>query len=287
MLFIHGHIWIISSIATEYDIPLIITSHGSDIMGYHESNKFHKHADKAMAGSKKIIAISNKNKQKVNEIYSEYKDKIITIPNGYNPDLFYRENDSKEEILKSFNISKKYDKVVCFAGRLAENKGVDILLNSAKIYEKDNVLTLIAGAGSEYKTLNLLKEKLKLRNVVFMGDQNHEALRKIYSSADVCVVPSREEAFGLVALEAIACGTPVIATKEGGMADFITKDVGILIEKENIEQLAKEVNRVLSGEKKFDTKYLQSYAKENYSQENLMNQLIEIYEEVRKSKNVI
>ena len=120
---------------------------------------------------------------------------------------------------------------------------------------------------------------------MFVGDQNHEALRKIYSLADVCIVPSRQEAFGLVALEAIACGTPVIATKEGGMTDFITKDVGILVEKENVEQLAEEINKVLSGEKKFDKKYLQSYAKKNYSQENLMNQLINLYEEMRENKS--
>lgn len=254
-------------------------------MGYYESNKYHRHADKAIAGAEKVITISNNNKQKVSKIYPDYEDKLVTIPNGYNPESFYRENKSKEELLKCFNISKNYEKVVCFAGRLAKNKGVDILLKSAKIYEKENILTLIAGAGKEYKALNLLKEKLELKNVVFVGDQNHEALRKIYSLADVCIVPSREEAFGLVALEAIACGTPVIATKEGGMTDFITKDVGILVEKENVEQLAKEINKVLSGEKKFDKKYLQSYAKKNYSQENLMNQLINLYEEMRENKS--
>lgn len=163
-----------------------------------------------------------------------------------------------------------------------QNKGTDILLNSAKIYEKDDVLTLIVGFGDEYESLNKLKEKLELQNIVFLGNQNQKNLRKIYSISDVCVVPSREEAFGLVALEAIACGTPVIATKQGGMLDFVTKDVGILVEKENVEELATEIEKVLKEDVKFDKEYLQKYAKNNYSQEKLMDKLLEVYEEVRR-----
>lgn len=251
-------------------------------MGYNENNKYHSYAHKAAEGCKKIIAISNNNKQKLNKIYDKYKDKIVMMPNGYNPELFYREKYSKEELLKFFSINKKYDNIICFAGRLVLNKGVDILLNSAKIYERDNVLTLIVGDGSEYASLNLLKEKLGLKNVVFVGNQNAEVLRKIYSVSDICVVPSREEAFGLVALEAIACGTPVIATNQGGMVDFVTKDVGTLIERENVEKLAEEINKILDGERNFDKHYLQDYAKNNYSQEILMDKLLNLYEEIKE-----
>lgn len=251
-------------------------------MGVYESDKFHKQANKAAKECKKIIAISNNNKEKLNKIYGQYRDKIITIPNGYNPDVFYRENCDKEEVLKSFQISKRYDKIVCFAGRLTKNKGIDILLKSAKLYEKENILTLIAGFGGEYQVLNQLKEELGLQNVIFVGDQSHANLRKIYSISDVCVVPSRQEAFGLVALEAIACGTPVIATKQGGMVDFVTKGVGRLVEREDVNQLAKVIQQVLEGKIVFDKRYLQSYAKENYSQEILMNQLLEVYKEAMR-----
>lgn len=141
---------------------------------------------------------------------------------------------------------------------------------------------MIAGFGGEYEALNQLKQELGLQNVIFVGDQSHANLRKIYSISDVCVVPSRQEAFGLVALEAIACGTPVIATKQGGMVDFITNEVGRLVERENVDQLAKAIYQVLNGEITFDKEYLQNYAKENYSQEILMDQLLDLYEEVRR-----
>jgi len=208
------HIWIISSVLEEYNIPIIITSHGSDIMGYKQSEKFHKHFEKAAKDCKKIITISNHNKEEVNAILSEYKNKVITISNGYDKNVFYREKCDKKEVLNSFNIEKEYDKIVCFAGRLAKNKGVDVLLNSARIYDKENVLTIIVGDGNEYDILYPMTEELGLKNVVFLGDRTHEELRKIYSISDVCAVPSREEAFGLVALEAIACGVPVVATKQ-------------------------------------------------------------------------
>ena len=247
-------------------------------MGYNESNRYHNYAFKAADGCKKIIAISNHSQKELSRIYNKHENKITVIPNGYNPNLFYRENYSKEELLQSFNINKKYNKIVCFAGRLAKNKGVDILLKSAKIYEKDNVLTIIAG----YEFLNRLKEELELKNIVFVGNQDQESLRKMYSASNVCVVPSREEAFGLVALEAIACGTPVICTNQGGIPDFVTKDVGILVEKDNVNQLAEEINKVLNGERKFNKEYLQNYAKNNYSQEILMDKLLNIYDEIKK-----
>jgi len=136
--------------------------------------------------------------------------------------------------------------------------------------------------GAEYDSLYALKEELQLRNVVFLGDQTQENLRKIYNIADVCAVPSREEAFGLVALEAIACGTPVVASNQGGIPDFINEDVGVLVEKENVEQLAYEINRILNGENNFDKEYLKNYEKENYSQKTSIKRLIKIYEEIMK-----
>lgn len=276
------HIWIISSVLDQYNIPIIITSHGSDIMGYKESDKFHRHFKKAARDCKKIITISNHNKDEVVAILPEYKNKITTISNGYDNNVFYKDNCEKTEVLKLFNIDKEYDKIVCFAGRLAKNKGIDILLNSAQIYEKENVLTLIAGNGNEYDALYTQTQELGLKNIVFLGDRNHDDLRKMYSISDVCVIPSREEAFGLVALEALACGTPVVATKQGGLPDFITEDVGVLVEKENVEELANGIIKVLNKEKDFDSEYIQNYAKINYSQEMFMNKLIKLYKEIQR-----
>lgn len=274
------HIWIISKVALEYNIPVIITSHGSDIMGYDAWPKFHDVMYKVAEGCKKIIAISNHSKEVLANIFKDNKNKIVTIPNGYDKRNFYKEEYNKAEILKELKIDKNYNKIVCFAGRLAQNKGVDLLLRAAKNYEDGNVLTLIVGDGEEYKNLNKMKEKLELKNVVFLGNQNHDTLRKIYNISDVCVVPSRKEAFGLVALEAIACGTPVIATNQGGIPDFVNTEVGILIEEENVFELQEAIKNILNGDVKFDSVHLAKYAKNNYKQDLFIDKIIDFYKEI-------
>lgn len=91
------------------------------------------------------------------------------------------------------------------------------------------------------------------------------------------MVPSRKEAFGLVAIEALACGTPVIATNQGGIPDFLKKEVGILIDVDNSNMLAQAIMKILN-KKIFDSNYIANYAKDNYSQIILIDQLIDTYE---------
>ena len=276
------HIWIISSLASEFNIPIVITSHGSDVMGYEWWERFHQYAHNATSRCKKIIAISKHNANVLKNIFKEDKKKIVTILNGYDAQKFYRKKYNKNKVLNNLGINKKYKKIVCFSGRLAQNKGIDILLRAAKIYEKENILTIIAGYGDEYNNLNSLKEEIGLKNVVFVGHKDANALREIYNISDVCAVPSRQEAFGLVALESIACGTPVVASNQGGIPDFVNEEVGILVEKENVEQLAVAILKIINKEKRFLDRKLAKYAKKNLEQDLLIDKLIRVYKNALK-----
>lgn len=280
---IHGqHVWILSSIASEFDIPLVVTAHGTDIMGYQKDNKFHKYADKVIDKCKRIVTISKDSDELVRTTYKNVIKKNIIIKNGYDPEIFYPHSYDKQEVLKEFGINKEFDKIVSFVGKLTNFKGIDILLKACKKYENNNILTLIAGNGELFKELNELKDKLRLKNVVFLGNKPHETLRKIYNIADVSIVPSRREPFGLVALEAMACGTPVVGTNQGGIPDFLKEDVGILVEVENVNQLAEAIEKVLNNEKVFDRQYVAKYVKENHSQDALIKELINVYKEAVK-----
>ncbi len=187
------HIWIWSSIVTEYNIPTIITSHGSDMMGYDIDNSFYNYCIKAIRGCKKIVTISKKNYEDIITKFPEAKEKCVILKNGYDSEIFKIQDYNREEILKEFNINKQYENIVLFAGRLTENKGIDILLNSAKKYEDGKTLTIIAGGGGLLQTLEQQVKELKLKDVVFVGDQSQKNLSKLYNISDVLAAPSRVE----------------------------------------------------------------------------------------------
>ena len=204
------------------------------------------------------------------------------IKNGYNANEFFIEELNKREILKKLSIEKEYEKIVLFVGRISELKGIDVLLKAAKTYENENVLTLIAGDG-EYRTeLNKLKEELGLKNLIFLGSKEHDDLRELYNISDVLVLPSRKEALPLVAIEALACGTPAIVTNQSGMDKIITEEVGLIFEMDNEKMLAEKINAILNKEIVFEKNAIAEYAKENYSGEFLINKLVEIYTSIQK-----
>ena len=274
------HLWIWSSIVTEYNIPTIITSHGSDMMGYDIDNSFYDYCIKAIRGCKKIVTISKRNYEDIINKFPEAKEKCVILKNGYDTEIFNLKDYKREEILHEYGIDKNYENIVLFAGRLTENKGIDILLDAAKKYEDGKTLTIIAGGGGLLKDLEKQVKDLDLKDVVFVGDQTQENLSKLYSISDVLAAPSRVEGFGLVGIEALACGTPVIGTKEGGMSDFITEEYGDLVHIENVEMLYNSIIKILNNKEKFNREKLSKYAKDNYSQDAVINNLIKTYESV-------
>jgi len=277
-----GHIWLLANLASSYDIPLIITAHGTDLIGYNNTSKFHKQAINAAQKAKYIITISKENEKVVKETFPFTKDKTIYIPNGFNENVFYPETLNKERFLKQIGIDKNYSKIVSFAGKFTYFKGIDVLLKAAKEYQREDTITLIAGDGELFDEMNKLANSLELKNIKFLGNRPHNTLRKIYSLADVSLVPSRSEAFGLVVIEAMACGAPVIGTNDGGIKDIITKETGILIEPEDYHSLSNYVNKILNNEINFNRDKIAKYTNKKYSQDNFTKKLIKVYQKTKK-----
>ncbi len=275
------HIWILSSLACKYDLPVVITAHGTDILGHEKSNRFHKYTMDAVEKCKQIISISEDNKKLVLKNFPNVEDKLVLMRNGYDERVFYQKEYDRKEVLDSLNIQGNYKNIVCFAGKLTHIKGVDLILEAAKIYENKDTLTLIAGNGELFEELNQLKDRLHLKNVYFLGNQDQDTLRKIYNISDVSLVPSRYEAFGLVAVEALACSTPVIATNVGGLESIIVKDVGMITPTNNSLKLAENINKILKKELHFNRNAIAIYAYKNYSQSLLIDQLIKIYQKTK------
>jgi len=279
------HLWITPYVASKFAIPYVVTAHGTDLKGFVKDERYHKYALEGAKKASKIITISNQVDREVTELY-KIKDNKELIMNGYDENLFIRTEMNIKDELEKFGIIKVTDHIVSFAGKLADFKGVDVLLRAAKIYEKklnNNVTTIIAGDGELREPLLKLKDELGLVNVHFIGHVNQEQLVSLYNIADVSTVPSRTEPFGLVAIEALACGTPVVGTNQGGLPDFINSKVGTLVPVEDYQALADGiVNEIFNLDKDERSDYCYNYALNNFSWKKSLDKVEKVYEEVIK-----
>ena len=149
------------------------------------------------------------------------------------------------------------EKVVLYVGRFDERKGIETLVRAfALLKERDvqNLKLIIVGGsstdmpdGEERKRIENIIDELGLTDsTIFAGRIGHDILPLYYTAADVCVIPSHYEPFGLVAIEAMACGVPVVASNVGGLKfTIIPEETGLLVEPKDIEAFASSIHRIL------------------------------------------
>jgi glycosyltransferase involved in cell wall biosynthesis len=167
------------------------------------------------------------------------KKKIRVTPYGIDPKKFYKTAPDRSLVEKFGLVEKTVLISVC---RLSKRKGLEYLLEALpRVIEKEkNLRLLIVGDGPERGRLQQLTERLGLQgNVIFVGSMPNDELVGYYNLADIFVLPSLHEGMGIVFLEAMACGLPVVTTKTGGMTDFVVDGkTGLLVEPRNPKQLA-------------------------------------------------
>ncbi len=153
-------------------------------------------------------------------------------------------------------------------------KGVDVLLHAVDLLRRrgSSARLLIAG-GALYRntrvqeqTLHTLASSLGLdRTVTFLGRVPHQEVSRLMAESSVLVLPSRAESFGAVLVEALACGTPVVATRCGGPEDIVTDKVGRLVPVGDVQALADALADVLRNPRRYDGAALRRYATERFS----------------------
>lgn len=203
-----------------------------------------------IAASRRIIVATEKEKQEIMLYYGAESEKISVIPCGVNMELF-RPFD-KESARQRLGLGA--EKVMLFVGRIDPLKGIDRLLESIPLIKgHDNLHLIVIGgdAGSKEEIEKLHNQAVSLGiddKVTFRGIIKQEVLPYYYSASDVCVVPSYYESFGLVPLEALACGTPVVATDVGDLKNIIRQgDTGYVIRDNSPEAIANAVSLVLES----------------------------------------
>lgn len=280
------HLWITPYAAAQTDVPYIVTAHGTDLKGFVKDSRYHKYALEGAKKARKIITISEQVDEEVTNLYGVDDQVKQLVMNGYDENLFHVKSTERSDFLSDVNISEKPDYLVSFAGKLTHFKGVDVLLKAAKIYSEaidGTVLTLIAGNGELFEDLNAMKKSLKLEHVRFLGHVNQNQLVDLYNIADVSTVPSRTEPFGLVAIEALACGTPVVGTNQGGLPDFLIPEVGTLVPVDDDIALAEAiVSEIKHKDKEKRAKAAAEYALKHFSWKKSIGIVETIYKDVIK-----
>ncbi len=173
----------------------------------------------------RIIAATEREKEELMRYYGASAERVSVIPCGVNLELF--QPVDKETARRQLGFD--HDDIILYVGRIEPLKGVDRLLLAMTYLEKRRGVRLVIIGGDnhsqpEVERLRSLSQELHIPDsVTFLGTVKQEELPRYYSAADVCVVPSYYESFGLVALESLACGTPVVAAKVGGVESVISQ----------------------------------------------------------------
>jgi glycosyltransferase involved in cell wall biosynthesis len=253
-------------------IPYIITEHFTGYMPQHSEYKgaLKKFFDRIFvreAAAVTTVSAILMESMKMHGLHGNYKVVPNVISQG--PVL-------ERKGLRAINVSDLVD----------EMKNVSGLIKAcSEIIKKYPELTLeIVGEGPDKHTLIRMVEQLGLsNNVVFSAPVPNDILLKKIASASFLVVNSRYESFSVVAAEALACGVPVLSTKCGGPEEFINPDNGLLIENDNEIELEKGLEFMINNLSRFDSKKLQNFAQERFSEEAVSEKFKALYEQSLKA----
>jgi D-inositol-3-phosphate glycosyltransferase len=208
----------------------------------------------------RVIASTEREKEELLHYCSALPEKIGVVPCGVNLELF----QPIDQRLARQELGWRDDKIVLFVGRIDPLKGIDRLLEAVACLPDTRGLRLMIIGGDEQSELEIerlhqLARALGIQDLVtFLGLIKHERMPYFYSAADVCVVPSYYESFGLVTLESLACGTPVVATDVGDLKKIIRPgETGYVVASANPAHLANKISLILSRPVR-DTSSIQS-----------------------------
>lgn len=224
----------------------------------------------------KKIFVSNPNLIKSSSYLRKFEQKCVVIPFGVDLEEFKLTEQIKNEAML---IKEKYGKpLILLVGRYVYYKGFEYLIGAAKEIEAK---FLIIGSGPLKKKYEKLIKKYNLGNKVFLISPI-ENLSIFYHACDVFVLPSiaKSEAFGLVLLEAMACGKPVISTELGTGTSFVNQDgvTGFVVPSKNSQALAQAIKKIIEN-----TKILEEFGKNAQERVRVYFSLEKMLEEVRKN----
>jgi glycogen(starch) synthase len=254
---VHGHDWLVAiagdHLARRFDAPLVTTIHATEF-GRHQG-WVDKHPQSYIHGverwitnrADRVIVCSFYMREQVAEIFGVPDDRISVIWNGIDPEDLQPHDQPELERLRG-QFAAPDEKLVLLIGRLVYEKGFQLALEAmpALLERHPETRFLVAGSGTHEEELRRQAEELVLmEHGTFLGWMGDDVLHSLYRIADVCVVPSIYEPFGLVALEAMASGCPCIVADTGGLREVVPhEEAGLRFTASDPASMVEMVERV-------------------------------------------
>lgn len=270
---IHAHNFLYAGIIAEflndkYGVNYIVTEHSSSFVRNKLSNEKIKSIEEVARNASKVTAVSSS----FNGILKEYTKTNIDVLSNIVDDFFFQKN---------LHNKTSDDFIFLHIASLDKNKNQELLIRSFEKIAKlnNNIYLNIAGDGYMRSFLESLVKKLDIeRQVNFLGRMSQEKVRDEMMQSDCFVLPSNFETFGVVLIEALACGLPLIATKCGGPGDILNEQNGILIDVENQLQLEDAMMTIYKNADKYNKEKLRDDAKERFGEKAFIKNVMKYYE---------
>lgn len=277
--FIHAHNLQYAGIAgyevsKKYGIPLILTEHSSSFLADSFPRELYDSFISVVEHATRNMAVSTTLASELNRVFPTLNNQFTVMPNVIDFNL------------PSVTVEKNNKFTFLSIGRLDCNKNHKLLIEAFAQSFKDKPISLrIGGVGKEESRLRALAESLLVENQVnFLGFLDREQVARELSSAHCFVLPSFNETFGVVVIEALSKGLPVIATPCGGPLDIVNELNGIIIPDHSVESLAKALIDMHARFHEFNSVQISRDALARFSPESFAREMTEIYRNVLKSK---
>ena len=275
---IHAHCCLGAGIAAfkifeEYDIPYLITEHSTS---FHESIFNNDTTDilkKSIENSSKTFAVSSPLRNAMISKLGLNCNSVEIMPNFIDTDFFVPDSNIKQ------NSGKNTFRFLTISG-INERKKIDrTIIAFEKLYKVNNNVELYIGGenqGKEFELKTLVSNLGLNKSVKFIGSLSRDSVLKNMQGSNCFVLASEAETFGVVLIESMSCGIPVIATKSGGPEDIITKECGLLVEK-NVNDLFIAMEYMINNIKTYDRGAIREIVIKKFSKDIISHQYLSIY----------
>jgi D-inositol-3-phosphate glycosyltransferase len=299
---IHSHYWLSGRLgllfADHWGVPLVSTFHTlaqlknrvAESAAETEQAVRYEIERRTMAGSDRIVALTATDRQQMVRHYGELAP-ITVIPGGVDLERFSPRPQSEARVALGLSAD---DKILLFVGRIQRLKGLEILLRAfARLDDLPARLLVVGGQpGTSHESREIARlQHLATRlgidtRTTFVGAVAHERLPLYYTAADATVMPSSYESFGLVAVESLACGTPLVATRVGGLTSIVRDgETGLLVPWRDADLFAERLRQVLEDDPL--RQRLASQARESvlgYGWDRIADEHLALYEDMRAAQ---